>query len=138
MANDVFNEKESIIIEKTLDASLKMIDALTGDKELTKEQKSEFRLLSEVINGAVGNINSIANTRLKAVSDENQADTQNRALEILKNISRTKKPTGITIDVQTASMVELSDMEIVEGETKDGYEELSLADFVRGNKDDNK
>lgn len=139
MANEVFNETEQILIDKSLAARIKMIDTLTSDKEVSKEEKSTIRLLNEVLNGTDGSVNSFANTRLKAVSDENQAQTQSRALEILQNISRTKVPTGKTISVYMDEVQELGDDEIVMGETQDGYVELELKNFVgKGITDDKK
>lgn len=139
MANEVFNETEQLLIDKSLAARIKMIDTLTSDKEVSKEEKSTIRLLNEVLNGTDGSVNSFANTRLKAVSDENQAQTQSRALEILQNISRTKVPTGKTISVYMDEVQELGDDEIVMGETQDGYVELELKNFVgKGITDDKK
>lgn len=139
MANEVFNETEQTLIDKSLAARIKMIDTLTSDKEVSKEEKSTIRLLNEVLNGTDGSVNSFANTRLKAVSDENQAQTQSRALEILQNISRTKVPTGKTISVYMDEVQELGDDEIVMGETQDGYVELELKNFVgKGITDDKK
>ena len=139
MANEVFNETEQTLIDKSLAARIKMIDKLTSDKEVSKEEKSTIRLLNEVLNGTDGSVNSFANTRLKAVSDENQAQTQSRALEILQNISRTKVPTGKTISVYMDEVQELGDDEIVMGETQDGYVELELKNFVgKGITDDKK
>ena len=139
MANEVFNETEQTLIDKSLAARIKMIDTLTSDKEVSKEEKSTIRLLNEVLNGTDGSVNSFANTRLKAVSDENQAQTQSRALEILQNISRTKVPTGKSISVYMDEVTELGDDEIVMGETQDGYVELELKNFVgKGITDDKK
>lgn len=139
MANEVFNETEQLLIYKSLAARIKIIDTLTSDKEVSKEEKSTIRLLNEVLNGTDGSVNSFANTRLKAVSDENQAQTQSRALEILQNISRTKVPTGKTISVYMDEVQELGDDEIVMGETQDGYVELELKNFVgKGITDDKK
>lgn len=130
MANEIFNETEQTLIDKSLAAKIKMIDTLTSGKEVSKEEKSTIRLLNEVLNGVDSSINAFANTRLKAVSDENQAQTQSRALEILQGISRTKVPTGKSISVYMSEVEELGDDEIVMGETADGYEELELKDFV--------
>jgi hypothetical protein len=130
MANEIFNETEQTLIDKSLAAKIKMIDTLTSGKEVSKEEKSTIRLLNEVLNGVDSSVNAFANTRLKAVSDENQAQTQSRALEILQGISRTKVPTGKSISVYMSEVEELGDDEIVMGETADGYEELELKDFV--------
>jgi hypothetical protein len=130
MANEIFNETEQTLIDKSLSAKIKMIDTLTSGKEVSKEEKSTIRLLNEVLNGVDSSVNAFANTRLKAVSDENQAQTQSRALEILQGISRTKVPTGKSISVYMSEVEELGDDEIVMGETADGYEELELKDFV--------
>lgn len=134
MADSVFNDKEQELIDLSLDSRLNVIKKLTSGKEISKEEKSTIRLLNEVLNGTDGSVNSFANTRLKAVADENQAQTQNRTLDILKNISRTKVPTGKSISVFMDDVVELGDDEIVMGETADGYEELELSQFVGRNK----
>lgn len=138
MSSEIYTEKEKKIIEMSLDAKINMIAQLTGDKEVSKEERGKIRLLNEVLNGADASVNAFANTRLKSESDKNQAVTQARTLDILKNISRTKKPTGKTISVFVEEVKELGDDEIVFGETQDGYEELSLATFVKGKIDDQK
>ncbi len=138
MAEQIYTEKEQKLIDMSLDARINMIAQLTGDKEVGKEERGKIRLLNEVLNGTDGSVNSFANTRLKSESDKNQAVTQARTLDILKNISRTKKPTGKTISVFVEEVKELGDDEIVFGETQDGYEELSLATFVKGRSDDQK
>ena len=131
MADEIYSEKEKQLIDMSLDARIGMISTLTSDKELGKEERGKIRLLNEVLNGTDGSVNAFANTRLKSESDKNQAATQARTLDIIKNISRSKKPTGKAISVYLDEVIELGDDEIVFGETKDGYEELSLSTFVR-------
>lgn len=131
MAEQIYSDKEKQLIDMSLDARIGMISALTGDKEIGKEERGKIRLLNEVLNGTDGSVNAFANTRLKSESDKNQAVAQARTLDIIKNISRSKKPTGKTISVYVDEVKELGEDEIVFGETHDGYEELSLSTFVR-------
>ena len=138
MSEQIYTDKEKQLIDMSLDARINMIAQLTGDKKLDKDERGNIRLLNEVLNGTDGSVNAFANTRLKSESDKNQAVTQARTLDILKNISRTKKPTGKTISVYVEEIKDLGDDEIVFGETQDGYEELSLSTFVKGNNNDQK
>lgn len=129
--NGVFTAKEEELLELTLDTRIAIIKGMCKDG-VPLDGKS-VRVLNEVMNGADSSVNQTASTRLKKDEIKNNDSIKETALQVLLNISRSKKQnTPIERNLDKASDYIPDD--IVAGETTDGYEELDLNLFIGGAK----
>lgn len=125
--NGVFSAKEEELLELNLDTRISIIRGLCKDG-VPLDSKT-VRVLNEVMNGADSSINQTASTRLKKEEIKNTDSIKETALQVLLNISRSKKqnmPVNRNLDKASDFIPD----DIVMGETTDGYEELDLKNFI--------
>ena len=87
--NGVFTAKEEELLELTLDTRIAIIKGMCKDG-VPLDGKS-VRVLNEVMNGADSSVNQTASTRLKKDEIKNNDSIKETALQVLLNISRSKK-----------------------------------------------
>jgi len=122
----IFLPEENRLLNKTIDIREKIVDHLLEDG--LPHKTSEIRVINELLNSIDSQILGKVDRRLKNDDNKNQEDVVLIISEMLKNINA--KKASVQIEERNIELTEgLRPDEIVLGEDKIEYEELSLEDF---------
>ncbi len=126
---ELFLPEEMRILNKTLSIREKIVDELTKDGVPVNSR--DIRVLNEVLNAMDANVLGRVDRRLKKQEDDNNNNVTAMVKELLINLSK-KEPVDVSNEYKQIEVSDEIPIEVVPGEDKIGYEEISLEE-IRGN-----
>ena len=137
MANTLFNEKESTILDYTIDTRHKLIKALVNDGDTIPNQTSDKILLNSLLDGLDKAIHTKAKLTIEDKASQHQAEVTSMIGDLLNKINPNEYvlQNALNDNVQKGLPTDLKLTDIVDGEMNVGHDNVTYDGFYNNNKE---